>query len=596
MPEFAPMRKGQVKILERAKHYGYSDACIQLLSRTDLSLKVLEQLSHSLYYCRMQNDSRWLNLYLQLIEKEDIGYLIRRYIMTNEDVSYEDLKKMETADQLCSFFSVNDVHCESLIDVEFIMKFGYSEHTNQLLKIAHRLYDEYIACTLEAQRWRIEWEYWNKIKVIVQRYSDLSDHNEIWDNISLHEWNGADYYLEDYIKNYFDTHIPFHLKTSQGLPKEIRDLFLYGYSARIQVKGNARFVGLSSKAMSFSVTPYYCVEIDTHGNFYVKSDSKKGRTILFFHDTQEFLTAFNTQSGNKYRPTTLRDLYSSISISEDEEDIKNAESVIDYLCNRYQTFIFRDLYDDFLSWNCLLLPISIVEAAKYHSKKELFQAHYKMPISGDWNKKNANLSYLILKLHKRLSADGLARAMQCTNTPFEKIQSGRSQFRFVRMLYSTVHQQISPILLDALEEEYKAKQIHLLPETQTLRAHNLRQYQRKLDDTPEVAITEDTKFKKLIEEMPTEYELIRTRKRICEEAEMQHNCVASYASSISQDLCMIYSILYQNERHTIEIVRTRGRDKYAIRQCYRSCNRLANPSLLATLNSEIERINQIRSE
>ena len=590
------MRKGQVKILERAKHYNYSDACIQFLSRTDYPLKILEQLFHSLYYCRMQNDSRWINQYVQLIDKEDIGHLIKQYIMENEEVSYEDLKQMETAEQLCSFFSANDVHCESLIDVEFIIKFGYSEHTNQLMQITRRFYDEYKACVPEAQRWRIEWEYWSKIKEIVQRYSNLSDYDEIWDTISFYEWNGADYYLEDHIKNYFDTHSPFHLKTSQGLPKEFRDLFLYGYSARIQVKGNARFVGLSSKALSFSVTPYYCLEIDTNGNFFVKPDSKKERTILFFHDTQEFLTAFRTQSGKKYRPTTLRDLYSSICISEDEEDIKNAESMIDYLCNRYQTFIFKDLYDDFLSWDCLLLPISIVEVAKYHSKKELFQAHYKMPISGDWNKKNANLSYLILKLHKRLSDDGLARAMQCTNTPIEKIQSGRSQFRFVRMLYSTVHQQISPILLDALEEEYKAKQIHLLPETQTLRAHNLRQYQRKLDDTPEVTITEDTKFKRLIEEMPTEYELIQTRKRICEEAEMQHNCVASYANSISQDLCMIYSILYQNERHTLEIVRTRPSGMYAIRQCYRSCNRPANPSLLATLTSEIKRINQIRSE
>ena len=46
------MRKGQVKILERAKHYNYSDACIQFLSRTDYPLKILEQLFHSLYYCQ----------------------------------------------------------------------------------------------------------------------------------------------------------------------------------------------------------------------------------------------------------------------------------------------------------------------------------------------------------------------------------------------------------------------------------------------------------------------------------------------------------------------------------------------------------------
>lgn len=589
------MRKGQIKILERARYFKYSDACIQILSREDLTVKRLEQICYALSDCRSQNDPLWLSQYLHLIEKEDIGRLIKLYASKNKDISYDDLLRMETAEQLCTFFSTDNVSCESLLDVEFIIMYGVNEHTDKLLQIARRFYDEFTASVAKTPcGWRGEWDFWRKMDKIVVRYAELSDYDEIWNGISFSEWDGQDYYLEDYIKAYFEAHCPFRLKRCQGIPKEISSIDFHGYRTRIQVYGYARFIGCTSKTFSFSVSPYGSIEVDQHGDFYVHTKSSHEKTVLFFHSTQEFVTAFHAAGSKRFRPTTLRDLFQSISISEDDEDDRNAASVIEYLCNRYQTFIFKDLYEDFLAWKCMLLPITIVDAAKYHSKKELFQIHYKMPISGDWNRKNANLSYMILKLQHRLSADGLARAMQCTNEPVEQLCFGRSQFRYARMLYSAVQSiQMTPTLLDAIKEEYDAKQLHLLPEAQTIHVHNERQRLMTLKKTPEVKIKQDTKFKRLIDEMPDEYELIQTKERICEETEMQHNCVRSYAQSISRDECMIYSVLYQGERHTIEIISNKKGNHYSVRQCLRACNRIANPDLADSLSSEIQRINRM---
>lgn len=587
------MRKGQIKIIESAKRHGCSDACIRILSREDLTLRQLESLLYLLLPCREQNDLQWLEQYIHVARKEDIGRLIRIYIERNPNLSYDELRHMETAEQLCSFLSSDDILCESLFDAEFLIRYGYGEHAAKLFQIARCLHDEFTDSLAEAiGGWRGEWDYWKKMDEIALRFPELSEYEEIWSGIRFSDWDDQYDYLELRIDTYFVDHCPFRLKTAKGLPKEIEEMDFHGYEATVQVKGTARFVSHNSKVLSFSISPYDSADIRKNGNIHVEVSSKKVRTILFFHTTKEFMTAFHTAGKTRYRPSTLRDLYQSISISSDDEDDKNAMSVIDYLCNRYQTYLFRDLYEDFLAWKCLLLPITIADAANYHNRKELFQKHYKMPVAGDWNRKNANLSYLILKLHRRLSANGLARAMQCSNAPVELYSIGRSRFRLAWILYSALYSiRIHPTLGDAIREEYDAKQIHLLPEAQTIRAHNAHHYAAVQKEIPEVTIHRDTKFQRLIDEMPSEFELIRTKERICEEAAIQHNCVATYADSISHDHCMIYSVLYQDERHTIEIIRNGG--FYSVRQCFRSCNRAPNPALTNLLATEIQRINQI---
>lgn len=92
--------------------------------------------------------------------------------------------------------------------------------------------------------------------------------------------------------------------------------------------------------------------------------------------------------------------------------------------------------------------------------------------------------------------------------------------------------------------------------------------------------------------MPDNYELIKTPKRLELEAELQHNCVAGYDTKINSDNCMIYSVQYENIRHTIEIIK-QGSD-FKIAQCYRACNQSPIQSVLTDLNNTIKHINQIQ--
>ena len=231
-------------------------------------------------------------------------------------------------------------------------------------------------------------------------------------------------------------------------------------------------------------------------------------------------------------------------------DIDSANSLLDYLCSRYDTKIFRDLYHDHQESNGLLLPLTIEDAGKYHSKQELFEKHYKMPIKGNWNKKNVNLTYLILKLRSRMTDSAVARAMQCKTAPqAEWIGKNRRKLVFIlhKALYSDDYNKNSITLIqDALSEEYQAKKIKLSPVNITINEHNERYRINRINAVKKrkkvkVTIKKDTKFKLLIDNMPENYELIRNEQRLSDEAEKQHNCVYSYADSIRNDNCMIYS-------------------------------------------------------
>lgn len=85
-----------------------------------------------------------------------------------------------------------------------------------------------------------------------------------------------------------------------------------------------------------------------------------------------------------------------------------------------------------------------------------------MPINGNWNRKNANLAYLILKLRPRMTDEALARAMQCKNAPKVK-QVGKRRYVMTYILYEALYG-ISAgdfhgdgLLSDALYEEYQNK-------------------------------------------------------------------------------------------------------------------------------------------
>lgn len=71
----------------------------------------------------------------------------------------------------------------------------------------------------------------------------------------------------------------------------------------------------------------------------------------------------------------------------------------------------------------------------------------------------------------------------------------------------------------------------------------------------------EKKYFTLIQNLDKKYELITSGKRLFEEGKIQKNCVYSYYDRIKNGNCIIYSLIEDNKRFTIEIVSEKGEFK-----------------------------------
>lgn len=580
------MRKGQIKLLEQSKAQKYSDGCIKFLSREDIALKQLNYWFYMLYYCKDESEE-WINLFVS-INDNDILRIIRNYHI-NHDISLADLKQMITIDRICKFFSDDKIICKNLFDVEFVIRIGFK--TPELLNIARVLKQSF---------------EWFQILDIIEDFEKsldcIDDYDNFFDKIQIDKTSDSSQiknYLNNYTKDYIYEHSKIKLNSALPIPDEIKALDFHGYSAQINIKGYARKVNFDSpNAIYILYQPYDGIYISEDGQISIKQNDysrKKTKKLIFCHKTKDFITGYKTKNDWRYKPTQLNELFDIISIYESEEDKCNAYNIIEYLCEKYNTLLFRDLYKDYLISGGLLLPILISEVWKYKTKNELFNLHYHMSLNGNWNKRNANLTYTILKLKSRMTDDALARAMQCKSNPkFKKV--GKHRYVMAYILYEAIYNvnvgncNNDSLLADAIYEEYASKKIRLSPERQTINAHNERHGNAKKNNRGKIKIKKKTKFRTLIDNMPENYELIKTYSRLLKEAIEQKHCVDEYADKINSDNCMIYSILYENERHTIEFIIING--LYTIAQCRKSCNRNANILLKTELSDILNNINK----
>ncbi len=559
-PKTEILSKGQEKILNDARRNGYGEGCMKILSRKDKTLKELSRLYYIMAYCRDQSEE-WLEVYTSIKDYE-IQRLIKLYMTKQKSsLTVSEMRTMTTTEGILGFFSKEEIICNNTFDVEVILETGYHEYTVSLLNIARKLY------TLNIKQ---NYEYecdktLNILKILdiinkLQDFMSLSfNYEDFLNGIDINKLSEhKEQYLLDYKRQFAFDNALFKLNSAKGIPKEIQQMNFQGYYTEINTNGFSRYVDYDLNAFFITYKPFGKICIDQDGTFKTNTWNSTAKKIIFSNKTQEFITGYETKKGFKYKPTQLKELFLAISIHDTDDDVRNAYSVIDFLCRKYDTYIFRDLYNDFLQSDGLLLPLLITETAQYRTKQELFDKRYHMPISGKWNKKNANLTYLILKLRSRMTDEAIARSMQCKNAPKIK-KVGKRRYIMTYILYEAVYgvsvgnYHGDGLLSDALYEEYENKKIKLLPENQTINEHNARQReQSQKARKAKFRIKKDTKFRKLIESMPKDYELIKTSKRLVNEGIMQKNCVASYDHKINSDSCMIYSVIFKNVRHTIE--------------------------------------------
>lgn len=594
------MRKGQIKILEQARRSDYPDVVIKELSRNDLTLKELDRLYHKCWICR-NHDNDWAEAFLS-INNEDIISIINTCEYSNVLLSTSDLAFMIDIKSLCKFFMQDEVICNDVTDVRIVLMLRYLSCDDKYAPLLFAFARKYYDFLITEKHCSYDFIYWTYVRDVIESLISyakyIDDFKAFIDNIdivaSIDEQGHIA--IESLISNYQCQKYNFELKNASGVSNDIRNIDFKGYKARITATGHTRKVHRGLKCYSIEYYPFIEIDVSTEGVLYTKAESNKSKTIMLFYDDNNFVTKYKTKTAVKYKPTQLRELFDAISISDDEEDKTNAQSFVDFLCKIYNTYIFRDLYNDYLASGGLLLPCLVKEAAQYHNKRDLMLNLYHCDdLNVNLNKRNCNAVYALSKIYKRMTDEAFARALQIDNIKYQHV--GRERCRFAYMIYNALYDtrvadNEDMLLRDAIYDEYNHKSISLLSPATITERHNERNKKAEAKKV-KFSIRKDTKFKTLIDNMPSEYELIKTPERLVVETHMQHNCVALsdfYANKISNDKSLLYSVVFEDKRHTIEIAGDKGH--YKVIQCYKACNQSPSEKLMQDLKQILKNINQ----
>lgn len=290
-----------------------------------------------------------------------------------------------------------------------------------------------------------------------------------------------------------------------------------------------------------------------------------------------------------------------------------------------QNIFFRDVLEDMLAVGCIL-PVTVDEVMKCHNRKELLCMKYKAAkdIRIKYNKQNLNLSYLIIKAmpyadgernrnillqQKEISllTEDIAKSHRneklfrfLINIIQRDIQMGiRSNNKKLRGKYmAELENNVLTELLPDERAQFLAEKeledsgvnwedicltIHDYVNTCKIRKRKIRlniysiknllklhdlvttqgvNYRR---DTKPVNVPKDSKFNRLRELLPTEFEWIKSRKRLILETELQHHCVWSYADNITNDKSAIYSFTDSSAEHCLDGIPKRYTIEFRLR-------------------------------
>ena len=273
----------------------------------------------------------------------------------------------------------------------------------------------------------------------------------------------------------------------------------------------------------------------------------------------------------------------------------------------------HDVIKDCQEVQCVM-PLTLNDVLDCYNKNHFFKTKYKSSygMSVNWNKKNINLSYMIIKAYPKIE-DGVGRRALlqindkslvenldcCKKLDYktmnfisnvikksvieaEKRANAKKLEKSLNELKQEISTEIGTGLLEGefdgwmanrVEEELnlnaigrdvfdyvrmcflskKKVRIDVKSVSQLTNMHDAVAHgnggNHYRQNTGTVTIPKDTKFKHLREILPDDFEWIKSRKRLILETELQHHCVWSYAGKITSDRCAIYSFVDSNAEH-----------------------------------------------
>lgn len=620
------MKKGLIKILEKAEKLHFSDKRLKYLKNEDFPLWYTENVfrimnrftdeeigDYSFFDCLLKFGK-------EINEKSgngfaDIGHHIMWYKYKIPDGKLDAIKKVINGTD----FKKYDMFCLICAGISYdetLKTIEVADSLNEKYRSTYKYLMEYYSYDYKTRKlnnynFNLKSEYIKHIAVqnnLEVSYATVSFY--LKRNLPLSQFIEDKYDAGNYINNMYKKNVPAlykifgdfknsisksYYENEDEIEKIMELVKTFPEEHVINYDSTAVKVGItkSAEAITINLQKFSGINIYKKDNgeihFEINWEKKSSNMeLLFFYDG-----GFYKKYNGKFLPLSFKDLV-KMKVTYFMAFKELIFPVIKELMLKYGNLILD--FEKYLDKQ-IFFPITLNECKDVKNLNELFQNKYKEGYRINWNKTDLNLGYLIIKSLTWINPNKINKLVGEKDTNFLNkitgyrlnniIQSFLTEYILKNINKDTYWKtedgiafsdDVRRIISDYIQMSREIKRkIHIgFSSAKKIKAeHDKIVKEYNLKSMVLVKVPSKSKFKELRNILPKEFEWIRTKTRLKEEADIMHHCVYGYAKKINKDNCAIYSFIYNNtgKRYTIEFMKNIKNERYRIEQIQGMCDR-----------------------
>lgn len=584
------MRKGQIKLLEKAEKEGFTEEQLAILQVN----QTLETLNYYYSLLRGGVSASVIDAIIKAGErcgKYSFGFQLIECGYSLEDIlTY--IKKSKSLPFNDRYFYEEIMTGKSKNETDVSLRKSYAETLIQIPELSN-CRDAYISKAVEfAINSRIsvkdfieeffpkeedDWKTFGDSKYKDSQHTALLSfwRNHIPhlsdlllpddDNLFFEQKEVA---FEDQLKSFMEAWKSLNHITGKGHHTSIKDCPMYYRS--VDINKSAVNIYLASSSYTNIYYGKFCFEA-----------SKASTKLVIFHSGGYYYKGFK----NRLFPLSLKKL-SSIWNDYGNLGKQVVTFILGHAMEKLNAPVMKDILRTFEKDNFMLLPIRLIDCRDSYNYNHLLQKMWGAADKINWNRTDVNLAYLVIKSlpylgrecdRKRLLQTKDASLLDVVDSSFWKRRWNN------KCIFAFLGRFIARGISDAPEND-RLDDVEITAVDYIMMSHEMHQKiklgfrsWKKLKDAHDkiskkyenplhrVHVPKNSKFNHLRELLPESYEWIRTGSRLRTEGIEMGHCVNSYWEYINQDTCAIYSFTADEKRYTAEF-RVNRNGKYTVQQ------------------------------
>lgn len=584
------MRKGQIKLLEKAEKEGFTEEQLAVLRGNQM----LYTLDYYYFLLKRGVSASVINAIIKAGEgwgMHSFGFQLMECGYSLEDI----LTYIEKSKKLLlnhNYFYEEIMTGKSKNETDVSLRKSYAETLIQIPELLS-CHDQYITRAVEfAINSRIS------VKDFIEEFFPKEE--DSWKVFRNGNYKDSQYtallsFWRNHIPHLSDLLLPndnslFYEQKEVALEDQMK-LFMEAWKALNHVTGKEHFIKIKDCPMY-----YRSIDINKSAvNIYLASSSytniNKGEfhfdvpevsmKLVIFHSGGYYYKGFK----DRLFPLSLKKL-SSIWNDYGNLGKQVVTFILGHAMEKLNAPVMKDILRTLEKDNFMLLPIRLIDCRDSYNYNHLLQKRWVAADKINWSRTDVNLAYLVIKSLPYLGREiDKKRLLQTKDASLlDVVDSSFWKRRWNNECISTFLGCFIAGGISDVPEDGGLNKVRTTADDYIKMAHEMHQKVKlgfrswkKLKDAHDkiskkyknrlhrVHVPKNSKFNHLRELLPESYEWIRTGSRLRMEGIEMGHCVNSYWQYINQDTCAIYSFTAGEKRYTAEF-RVGSNGKYTVRQ------------------------------